>query len=166
MLLPGVRSRIVALHLREHLALTELVVLDYAFLAAHGEQPVAIDDQAMTGSRRWQRRSQFPGVARGQIYVMQVGVVFEGVESSADDMDRAVMRDAADMVARAGQRLAYLPTIGLRIIYLVPANAGALRCWRAGTADQMQAAIEDRRCGRPAGRRRGAIAVHLSVATS
>ena len=73
---------------------------------------------------------------------MQIGVVLEGVEAPADDMDRAAMRDAADMVARAGQRLAHLPSVGLGIVDLVPADAGALGRRGGRAADQIDPAVQ------------------------
>ena len=53
MSLPGVRRGIVTLHLAEYRALRNLTSLLHAIFAAHREEAVAVDDEAMAGTRRW-----------------------------------------------------------------------------------------------------------------
>ena len=65
MRLPAVRRRIVTLHLTEHRALRNLTSLLHAIFAAHREEPAAVDDEAVAGTRRRQRRPLLPGVERG-----------------------------------------------------------------------------------------------------
>src|SRR6187455_2698781 len=57
-------------------------------------------------------------------------------------MDHAVMGDGPDMVARRGERFADFPFVGLRIIDLMPADAGALIGGSAGAADQMYLSVK------------------------
>src|SRR5262245_29821411 len=91
MRLPGVRLGIVTFNLPEYGALRNLASVLHAVFAAHCEEAVAVDDEAMTGTRRRQRCALLPCVERRQVNVVKIGVVFKGVETSADDMDRAVM---------------------------------------------------------------------------
>ena len=99
--------------------------------------------------------------------MVQRGVVFEGVEAAADHVDEAVVGDAADVVARAGQRLARAPAVGLRVVDLVPADAGALGRGLGGAADQVDAARRARTAAAaPRGRGSGAIAVQRFDAIS
>src|SRR5215207_8566701 len=85
----------------------------------------------------------------------EVGVVFKVIEAAADDMDHAVMGDSSDMVARRRQRFSDFPFVGLRIIDLVPTDAGALVGGSAGAADQMYLSVERNGCGRTARTREG-----------
>ncbi|EEF22160.1 conserved hypothetical protein, partial [Ricinus communis] len=150
MALPAVGHRIVAFHLAEDLGLARHAADEETALAAHGEEAVAIDHQAMARARGGQRRTRLPGVARGKVDVVQVGVVFEGVEAPADHVDQAAVRYAAHVIARAGQRLARAPAVGLRVVDLMPAHAGALGRGLGGAADQVQLPVEHHRGGRAA----------------
>src|SRR5258705_3738186 len=141
MRLPGVGLGIVTLHLPEYGGLRNLTSVLHAVFAAHCEEAVAVDDEAVAGTRRGQRCSLLPCVERGQVNVVKVGVVFEGVETPAHDMDHAVMGDGSDMVARRRQRLSDFPLVGLRIIDLMPTDAGALAGGSAGTPDQMYLSV-------------------------
>ena len=151
-LLPAVARGIVALHLAVHAGFQRLAALDDAALAAHAEDAAAIDHHAMPAACGRHRRLLDPGVARRQVHVVRRGVVLEGVEPPADHMDQAVMCDAADMVARAGQRPAEFPFVGRGVVDLVPADAGALGRRVGGAADQVELALEGdrrRRAARP-----------------
>jgi len=70
-------------------------------------------------------------------------------------LDQAAIGDAADMVARAGQRLADLPPVRRRVVDLVPADARPLLRGVGGAADQVQLAGEHDRGGRAARARQG-----------
>ena len=73
----------------------------------------------------------------------------------------------SDMVARRRQRLADIPLVGLRIVDLMPADAGTLVGGGASAADQMDLAVErDGRGSTARTRARGAMVDHLSAATS
>src|SRR4029450_807902 len=137
MRLPGVRRGIVTLHLTEYGGLRYLAFVLHGVFAAHCEEAGAVDREAGARAGGGPRRALLPGVERGQVNMVKIGVVFKGVEAAADDMDHAVMGDGPDMVARRGERFADFPFVGLRIINLVPADAGALIGGSAGAADQM-----------------------------
>ena len=98
--------------------------------------------------------------------MVQAGVVFEGVEAPADDVDHAVVGDAADVVARAGQRLARLHAIGLRVVDLVPADAGALLVGSEAPPMRCSLPSSTTAAAAPRGRGSGAMAVQRSAATS
>ena len=146
---PSVGGGIVALHLAENRLLPRSI--DDSAFTPHGVKAIAIDHQSMARSCGGHGGAQFPSVLLGQIDVVQVGVVFKGVEPPANDMDTVVVDDAADVVARAGQRFAQAPAIGNGVINLVPSNASALFGWRRRTAQDVNLAIEHNRCGRATG---------------
>src|SRR6185436_7882488 len=150
MRLPGVRRGIVTLHLTEYGGLRYLAFVLHAVFAAHCEEAVAVDDEAVARARRGQRRALLPGVERGHVNMVKIGVVFKGVEAAADDMDHAVMGDGSDMVARGGEGFTDVPLVRLRIIDLMPTDAGALVGGCAGAADQMYLSVKRNGCGRPA----------------
>ena len=79
--------------------------IDDATLPAHSKKSVAIEDEAVAGSRRGQRRGDLPSILLRPIDVMQIGIILKSVEASANDMNRAIISDAADMIARTRQRL-------------------------------------------------------------
>jgi len=79
--LPCVRFWIVAFHLTKHFLLA--LTVDDTALPAHGEEPVTIDDETVTGARRRQGCSDLPRIKLRTINMMQIGVVFECVETSA-----------------------------------------------------------------------------------
>src|SRR6266508_1693543 len=62
-------------------------------------------------------------------------------------MDHAVMGDGSDMVARRRQRFSNFPPVGLRIIDLMPTDAGALVGGSAGAADQVYLSVQRDGCG-------------------
>jgi hypothetical protein len=72
MRLPAVRLRIVTLHLPEDGALRKLACILHAVFATHCKEAVAIDDEAVAGTRRGQRRALLPCAERGQVNVVKV----------------------------------------------------------------------------------------------
>src|SRR4029453_2703044 len=65
MRLPGVRRGIVTLHLTEYGGLRYLAFVLHAVFAAHREEAVAVDDEAVAGTRRPQRPPPLPCVRWG-----------------------------------------------------------------------------------------------------
>ena len=155
MMLPAISGGIIGFHRADHAINRAVLRVIKPFLAPHAPEAPAQHRHAMAGTWCRDRRTLAPGIACRIIDVMQAGIILKRVETPAGDMDAPFPHHNAGMITPGGNGTQQGPFIGLRIINLIPCNAGAFGGRICRAADVIDLAAHSSHCPSTARARHG-----------